>query len=94
MTKALLRTYGHITHIIGGGQVQVEFRGGTVKEMLDELVRTYGDPMRNVLYPRGDNFSEMLYVLVNGKNVTYLDGLASKLRDGDEVAVLPLTAGG
>jgi MoaD family protein len=94
MTKVLFRTYGHPTHIVGGGQVDIEFRGVTVKDLIDELIRTFGTPMRNILYPKGDKFSDMLYVLINGNNMIYLDGLASKLKDGDIVAVLPITAGG
>lgn len=94
MTKVLFRTYGHPTHIVGGGQTDIEFSGVTVKDLLDQLVRTFGDPMRNILYPKDDKFSDMLYVLINGKNMTYLDGLSSKLQDGDVVAVLPMTAGG
>jgi molybdopterin converting factor small subunit len=33
-------------------------------------------------------------VLVNGRNMSHLGGLAAVLRDGDIVSVLPITAGG
>ncbi len=94
MTKVLFRTYGHPTHLVGGGQMDIEFPGVTVKDLLDELIKTFGDPMRKILYPKDGKFSEMLYVLINGSNMSYLDGLSSKLKDGDVVAVLPITAGG
>lgn len=94
MTRVLFRTFGHLTTITRGHQMEIEFPGTTVQDLLDALVAKFGGPMGNVLYPQGGQFSEMLYVLVNGKNMTYLDGTATGLKDGDIVSVLPMTAGG
>lgn len=37
---------------------------------------------------------EDLAILVNGKNIRLLDGIETALHDGDEVVILPPTAGG
>lgn len=94
MTKVLFRTYGHPTYIIGGSQREVEFEGSTVKDLLDALVGTFGGSMRSILYPHGATLSEMVYVLVNGTNISHLERLDTQLKDGDVVALLPITAGG
>lgn len=94
MTKVLFRTFGHITVITKGNQLGIEFAGATIEEFLVELVKRFGEPMNGILFPRGAGFSEMLYVLVNGRNMATLDGPKTLLKDGDVVSVLPMTAGG
>jgi molybdopterin synthase sulfur carrier subunit len=93
MTAVTVRTFGHLTAIVGSNQVGVEFPGTTVGDLLEELIARYGDAMRGVLYPRG-SFSELMCVLVNGRNMSHLGGPATILKDGDIVSVLPITAGG
>lgn len=33
-------------------------------------------------------------ILVNGRDITFLEGLKTKLKDGDTIALFPLIAGG
>jgi MoaD family protein len=94
VTRVLFRTFGHITPITRGNQLEIEFPGATVEAFLAELLKRFGEPMRGILFPQGTGFSEMLYVLVNGKNIATLDGPRTRLKDGDVVSVLPMTAGG
>jgi molybdopterin synthase sulfur carrier subunit len=94
MTMAVLRTFGHITTLSKGNQVDVEFGGDTVQDFLDEIVKRYGEGMRNILYPNGKEFSNLIYVLVNGRNIKTLEGMGTKVKDGDKISVLPVTAGG
>ncbi len=94
MTKVLFRTFGHITAITKGNQLEIEFTGVTIEDFLVELVKKFGEPMRGILFPQGAGFSEMLYVLINGRNMATLDGPKTMLKDGDVVSVLPMTAGG
>ncbi len=37
---------------------------------------------------------QTMIVLINGENVLYLDGLASRIREADEVYIIPSVAGG
>jgi MoaD family protein len=94
VTTVLFRTFGHITAITKGSQLEIEFAGTSIEELLMELVRRFGKPMEGILFPQGNEFSEMLYVLVNGKNMAVLNGPKTLLKDGDVISVLPMTAGG
>jgi molybdopterin synthase sulfur carrier subunit len=94
MTRVLFRTFGHLTTIAKGHQLEIEFDGSTVGDLLSELIGRFGEPMKAVLFPKGGPLSEMLYVLVNGKNMTHLEGTNTRLKDGDIVSVLPMTACG
>jgi molybdopterin synthase sulfur carrier subunit len=42
----------------------------------------------------GDALRERLTVLVNGRNILFLDGLSTTLHDGDVVSVFPPVYGG
>ena len=42
----------------------------------------------------GDDISEEARVLVNGRNIEWLEGSKTRLRDGDTVAFFPPAAGG
>jgi MoaD family protein len=79
---------------MGGHQVPVDAPGGTVQNLLDELILRFGAPVRSFLYPREGELSDLLFVLVNGKNIAHLAGTTTSLKDGDVVSVLPITAGG
>ena len=94
MITVTFRTFGHLTVVAKGHQTEVELEGDTVQAFLDELVRRFGPSMQSILYPRGEGFSELLYVLINGKNMNHLDGTHTHLKNGDVVSVLPMTAGG
>jgi molybdopterin synthase sulfur carrier subunit len=94
MVLVTVRTFGRMTSIMGGHQVQMDAPGATVGDLLDELTARFGAPMRDFLYPGGGELSDMLFVLVNGKNIAHMDGTSTSLKDGDVVSILPITAGG
>ena len=78
------------------GQERVEL--AAVKDLaalLDELVRQFGERMAGQLYePGSKKLRETVNILVNGRGVNFLDGLATKLKDGDVVAIFPPVSGG
>lgn len=94
MVLVTVRTFGRLTSIIGGNQAQVDSPGAAVEDLLQELTARFGAPMRSFLYPSGGELSDMLFVLVNGKNIAHMKGAKTSLKDGDVVSILPITAGG
>lgn len=59
--------------------------------------KTVGALLREVKERHGGEVERYLsgcIVLVNGKNIGYLKGERTKLRDGDEVSLFPPVAGG
>ncbi|MFH1327536.1 MAG: ubiquitin-like small modifier protein 1 [Candidatus Bathyarchaeota archaeon] len=64
-----------------------------VKDALKQLVDRYGEKFSGELF-KGDNIAEHYMVLVNGKNINFLNGLETKLENKDEIAILPPVGGG
>jgi len=74
----------HLRRTLGTDGVEVD--ADSVRAMLRELSRRYGRPF--------DEAVGTCKVIVNGTNVAFLRGEATRLADGDEVALLPPLAGG
>ncbi len=76
-----------------GGSKQVEVEGGTVGDILIELVRRYPALHSQLLTDDGD-LNRFVNVYVNGQDVRYLSGLDTPVAATDEVRLLPAMAGG
>ncbi|MEZ0318690.1 MAG: MoaD family protein [Pyrobaculum sp.] len=76
-----LSQYDVVTHVLELGD------GATVRDVVDELDRLYPG-LRSKLF-RGDSLISMHDVWVNGRSIDFLKGLATELRDGDVVQIIP-----
>lgn len=81
-----LRTYA-------GGIVELPVSARTVRAMLEELERTQSVLYRNVCDETG-TVRRHLNIFVNADNVRDLDGLATTLKPGDVVTIVPAVSGG
>ena len=66
--------------------------GSTVGECFDHLDNKFPG-LRDRLINDKDELSAVL-VFINGENIQNLDGLATVVKDGDEISIIPLAAGG
>ncbi len=90
-----IKFIGALRHISGKTQFTLNFQDGfSVKELVDkisvempELKRTFSDQDLN------DSRSNSL-ILVNGKEISVLNGYETILNDGDEVVFVPVVHGG
>ena len=67
----------------------------TVEKVLKRLSEVYGkDFVEYVFDGRTGGIQSYLLLLVNGRSITVLDGLKTRLIDGDVLAMLPPVGGG
>jgi len=74
------------------GQREVEARGGTVRELLDDLMGQFPALRRQLL--EDDVLAPFVNVYVEGEDVRTKDGLETSVDDGSTVILLPAMAGG
>jgi len=74
------------------GAKSVEGSGTTLAELITDL-ETRHPGLRDRLV-EGDALRRFVNVYLNDEDVRFLDGLATKVDDGDAVTVLPAVAGG
>jgi MoaD family protein len=84
---ATIRTY------TGETERHIDDAPAGLRELLTSLATRYGTTFRRAVFS-GDRLSGEIIILVNGRNVLYLEGLDTPLAANDEVSIFPMVAGG
>jgi len=75
------------------GQKEVDASGGTVGELLRDLVGRHPGLGEQLLTPEG-SLHRFVNVYLDGQDVRYLDGLETPVGDRGSLIILPAMAGG
>jgi MoaD family protein len=75
---------------------EVEIRDvATITDLLTLLSKKYGEQFKKAVYePKGADVKPNYIVTINGYLLNQLEGLETKLKNGDHVALLPIVSGG
>ena len=66
-----------------------------VRELGEQMSERFGAKFRGEFFsPDGTALGERIIIFVNGRNVKFLQGLDTPLKDTDTVLVFPVVAGG
>jgi sulfur-carrier protein len=74
------------------GKTSVVVSGGTVQAALADLSAQYPAIAERVF--QDGKVRQFINIYVNDEDIRYLDSLATPVKDGDEVAIIPAVAGG
>ncbi|MFW9991368.1 MAG: ubiquitin-like small modifier protein 1 [Candidatus Odinarchaeota archaeon] len=66
--------------------------GTTIRQLLDVICEMYS--LRELLFNEKSVLLPHNQILINGRNMKFLEGLQTKLADNDEIALFPPAAGG
>jgi molybdopterin synthase sulfur carrier subunit len=75
------------------GNANVQAKGDTVEDLVGDLERQFPG-LRERLMDEGGELRRFINIYVNQEDIRFLDNKATKLKDGDEVAIVPAIAGG
>jgi molybdopterin converting factor small subunit len=75
------------------GQVEVMVEGNTAGNALEAFTKHYPD-IRQHLYDENNSLRSFVNVYIGEKNIKNAHGLATALRDGDTLMLVPAIAGG
>jgi MoaD family protein len=76
-----------------GNRTRVDGHGETVAEVLEDLENRFPG-FRGIIFDDEHQIPLHINVYVNSKEINTLQGMATPLKDGDQVAVIPALAGG
>ncbi len=91
--KVKVRLFGDVAEVIGSKHTVEVDEETSVISLTNSLQRGAG-------LTRGGYLGEFkvggqdLAIMINGKNIELIDGLNTKLSDGDDVVILPFIVGG
>jgi len=68
--------------------------GASVGDVLNKICEKFGTKFREQVLDRRGQPNENVKILLNGRNIVFLQGTATKLKDGDVIAIFPPVGGG
>ncbi|UKO97273.1 MoaD/ThiS family protein [Nostoc sp. UHCC 0870] len=74
-------------------QAALESSGSTIAELLDSLETSFPGIKSRLCDEKGQ-LRRFLNLYVNSEDIRFLEGIATPLKDGDEVSIVPAVAGG
>ncbi len=83
-----------LPEVIGSKELEVDFAGETVNDLIEHLIAQYGRKAKQALYDSTGKLDPVIQVLLNGKEWVTHDRLDTTLQDGDEVMFMIMMAGG
>jgi molybdopterin synthase sulfur carrier subunit len=94
--KISVRFFTVLRELAGKGEVILEFRGDeiTVATVLQTLAKRFGTEFKDYVFNEQGKIREHLQLLVDGQVITGLKGLETRVKDGNEVAIIPPVSGG
>jgi len=66
----------------------------TLGDVIFQFMSEYGKKIRKNFIDSQGNLETHVVILVNGRNYLFLDGLKTKLKDGDQILISPPLIGG
>jgi len=63
-------------------------------DVINQFMSKHGKKIRNSFVDSQGNLETHVVILVNGRNYLFLDGLNTKLKDGDQILISPPLFGG
>lgn len=95
--KVKVEYLGHIKNILGNRrEEEVEIKeDSSVADLLITLSSRYGEPFKKAIYETGGtDVKPNFMATVNGYLLNQLDGVKTKLKQGDNVILMPVVSGG
>lgn len=90
----IVRFFTRLREITGRSEEAVELgNGATVKMALEALSARYGEEYARYVFAN-EPAGFQLQFLINGRSIAQMEGLETKLRDGDTLAIVPPVGGG
>jgi len=79
--------------VVTKGQGELKVEAASVQELIDRLDQEHAG-IKTRLCEDDGNFRRFINVYVNEEDVRFLQGLATPLKAGDEVSIVPAISGG
>ena len=75
------------------GVDEVPADGASIKAVIEDLERRHPGMRERLLDEKGD-IRRFVNIYLNGDDIRFLDAINSKVKDGDDISIVPAIAGG
>lgn len=93
--KVNVKFLASIREIVGAHEIVFELNSGdTVKDLLEVLESRFGTDFKEAAGKPFEDENPRIRFLVNGRDIDFLQGPGTELKEGDLVVLIPPVAGG
>lgn len=91
-----VKLLGVFRGLYGRSQLSIEVdEPAVIRKLVEKLAESFSPEFKRTLVdPELDDSRPNTLILVNGREISVLDGLATEICDGDEVVLIPVSHGG
>ena len=90
-----IKFIGALRHLSGKTQFTVSFQEViSIKELVSKIIQEFPELMHTFSDQELNDSRSNSLVLVNGREISVLNGYETKLKDGDEIVFVPVVHGG
>ena len=86
---------GALRHVSGAGELALDCkRDISIRALINKITKEMPALKRSLIDQQLEDPRPNALILVNGKEISVLNGLETKLKDGDEIVLVPVVHGG
>ena len=90
-TNVTIRFFGVFRSITGKNELIIEFKDAVqLKEAIERIIGEMPRLKRSLIDPELEDPTPNTLILVNGKEISVLNGLETMLENGDEIVFIPV----
>ncbi len=82
-----------LSNLTHARETTLELGETTIKGVLEKLTEEYGSDFEKRILENG-KVRRFVNLYLNGEDIRYLQGLETKVKDSDEISILPAVSGG
>jgi sulfur-carrier protein len=90
--RVSIKAFATFRNILGKERLVELADGESITDLLNTLCNSFGG-LRDLLFDDSE-LKDDVNILINGRNIQALNGIQTKLADGDELALFPAAIGG
>lgn len=95
MTRVTVRVFAAIRALLGQSTIELNVAEEDVEGIIRIIASTYQPSFKNVIIDsQTGEVRKGFSILLNGREISFLGGLKTRLKDGDTVSIFSPVAGG
>jgi molybdopterin synthase sulfur carrier subunit len=91
----IVKFLGSLRHVSRVRELALDYKERvSITELVNELTKELPELKRSLIDQQLEDPRPNALILVNGREISVLNGLETKLKDGDEIVFVPVVHGG